>query len=138
MKRDGGIYREYEKELLRVCKSTVKITDKYQKALDAKKDRSTSVSEYYAFSKKLSECVELANQTAKKLSELILEADKRNDFEAKEVLNKLLGAYIYYRTYVETFLKTAECAKSTNDFIRVLNYESDVLARKIIAISRDF
>lgn len=137
MKNKGGIFRGYEKELSAVCKSTVKITDEYQKSLDSKKDRNTCVSEYYAFSEKLSACVLLANQTADKISELILEADKINDFKAKDALNQLLEQYIYYRTYVESFLKETEKAKGSDDLLRVLNHESDVLARKIIAITQE-
>ena len=137
MKKNGGIFRKYEKELSEVCKRTVKITDEYQRSLDSKKDRSTTVSEYYAFSDKLSACVLLANQTAEKISELILEADKINDFSAKDSLNKLLERYIRYRMLVESFLKTTESAKATEDLLRVVNHESDVMARRIIAISRE-
>ncbi len=137
MKKDSGIPCGYEKELLRACKITVKITDEYQKSLDTKKDRKTCVSEYYAFAEKLHECVSLANQTAKKVSELIEEADKINDFTAKDTFNKLLQQYIYYRTNVESFLKITEAAKSTDDFLRVLNYETDVLARKTIVTENE-
>ena len=137
MKKNGGIFRKYEKELSEVCKRTVKITDEYQRSLDSKKDRSTTVSEYYAFSDKLSACVLLANQTAERISELILEEDKINDFSAKDSLNKLLERYIRYRMHVESFLKTTESAKATEDLLRVVNHESDVMARRIIAISRE-
>ena len=137
MKNGGNLFSKYKKELLSACDSTVKITDEYQKSLDAKKDRNTYVSEYYAFSEKLSLCVSRANSTAEKISLLILEADKINDFKAKDALNKLLEQYIYYRMYSEEFLKTTEEAKSSEDFLRVLNHEADVLARKIIAVSRE-
>lgn len=134
MKKVGGIYCGYENELLAACKITVKITDEYQKSLDSKKDRKMCVSEYYAFAEKLRECVSLADQTAKKVSERIEQADKINDFTAEDTFNKLLEHYFYYRTNVEYFLKITEAAKSSDDFLRVLNHESDVLARKTIVI----
>ena len=137
MKKNGNLFSKYKKELLAACEKTVRITDEYQKSLDTKKDRNSSVSEYYAFSEKLSLCVSLANSTAEKISEQILEADNLNDFKAKDDLNKLLEQYIYYRMYVEAFLKTAEEAKSSADLLRVLNHEADILARKIIAVSRE-
>ena len=137
MKKNGGMLSEYKKELLSTCESTVKLTDEYQTSLDSKKDRNTCVSEYYAFSEKLSACVFLANETADKISAMIIEADKTNDFKKKDALNKLLEQYIYYRMYVESFLKTTESAKSSEALLRVLNREADALARKIIAVSRE-
>ena len=134
--KNNGDFSKYEKELASVCKSTVMATDEYQKSLDPKKNRSASVSEYYTFSEKLSACVLLANKAADGISALIVDADKVNDFDAMEALNKLLEEYIHYRMYVESFLKTTETAKSSEDFLRVLNREADVMARRIIAISR--
>ena len=134
MKKGICIPTEYKRDLLHTFELTVEITDKYQKSLDSKKDRSTSVSEYYEFSVKLSECVLLANSTAKSISEQIEKADAVDDFTAMEHLNALLEKYIQYRANVESFLAATEVAKSTDDFLRVLNHETDVLARKTIVI----
>ena len=93
MKKGSCIPTEYKRDLLHTFELTVEITDKYQKSLDSKKDRSTSVSEYYEFSVKLSECVLLANSTAKSISEQIEKADAVDDFTAMEHLNALLEKY---------------------------------------------